>query len=420
MEGEEQVQQERAGARAGAGRRRARRRRRGRACSRRSRPRRRRGSTRSRRAATRDVQELPAGDAGALRARARLARRARGRADREGRLRRLLPHAAAGGAAGGAAARPHAELRGLRPPHGLAAGSGVAAPAMVRPARPRTATRERRVSARRLRADLPFRAHRRSCSRAAARSAPTRSACCACSRPSACGPRSWPASRSARSTPSSGGRTTARTAALEEVWRRLTAADVGFRWITLLLRTLGGLVALVGVFELISTLAGSRELSGSYWLWRPGQRAHRPRLDAARPVDVGPLRRWPACWPRSSRGASRAGWRGGARPPTRRAPGAAAGYGLLGLWARLPAGLDAGRAVAAPLLGQRAAGRRRGVAGEPPGPLERLGAGAAARLHARDAGPRAVGGDGPRARAAAHGQRRRRRAGWWTRACGWW
>lgn len=58
------------------------------------------------------------------------------------------------------------------------------------------------------------------------------------------------------------------TAALEEVWRRLTPADVGFRWITLLLRTLGALVAVVGVFELLSTLAGSRELSGSYWLWR--------------------------------------------------------------------------------------------------------------------------------------------------------
>lgn len=58
------------------------------------------------------------------------------------------------------------------------------------------------------------------------------------------------------------------TAALEEVWRRLTPTDVGFRWITLLLRTLGGLVAVIGVFELVSTLAGSRELSGSYWLWR--------------------------------------------------------------------------------------------------------------------------------------------------------
>jgi predicted acylesterase/phospholipase RssA len=56
--------------------------------------------------------------------------------------------------------------------------------------------------------------------------------------------------------------------ALEQVWRRLTAADVGFRWVTLLLRTLGGLVAFLGLFELALTVAGSRELSGSYWLWR--------------------------------------------------------------------------------------------------------------------------------------------------------
>ena len=56
-------------------------------------------------------------------------------------------------------------------------------------------------------------------------------------------------------------------AALEEVWRRMTAADVGFRWVTLLLRTLGGLVAFLGVFELALTVAGSRELSGAHWLW---------------------------------------------------------------------------------------------------------------------------------------------------------
>jgi predicted acylesterase/phospholipase RssA len=57
-------------------------------------------------------------------------------------------------------------------------------------------------------------------------------------------------------------------AALEEVWRKLTAADVGFRWLTLLLRTLGGLVAVVGLLEMTLTLAGSRELSGSHWFWR--------------------------------------------------------------------------------------------------------------------------------------------------------
>ena len=57
-------------------------------------------------------------------------------------------------------------------------------------------------------------------------------------------------------------------AVLEDVWRRLTAADVGFRWLTLLLRTLGGLVGFVGLLEMALTLAGSRELSGSHWFWR--------------------------------------------------------------------------------------------------------------------------------------------------------
>jgi predicted acylesterase/phospholipase RssA len=56
--------------------------------------------------------------------------------------------------------------------------------------------------------------------------------------------------------------------ALEEMWRRITPADVGFRWVTLLLRTFGGAMALVGLLEFVLTVSGSRELSGSYWLWR--------------------------------------------------------------------------------------------------------------------------------------------------------
>jgi predicted acylesterase/phospholipase RssA len=59
-----------------------------------------------------------------------------------------------------------------------------------------------------------------------------------------------------------------RTAALEQVWRRMSASDVGFRWITLVMRTLGALVATLGLTELLLTLIGSRELSGSYWIWR--------------------------------------------------------------------------------------------------------------------------------------------------------
>jgi len=61
-----------------------------------------------------------------------------------------------------------------------------------------------------------------------------------------------------------------RTAVLEEVWRRMTATDVGFRWVTLVLRGLGALVATLGLVELFLTLIGSRELSGSYWIWKHG------------------------------------------------------------------------------------------------------------------------------------------------------
>ena len=59
-----------------------------------------------------------------------------------------------------------------------------------------------------------------------------------------------------------------RAAVLEHVWRRMTATDVGFRWVTLALRALGALVAALGLIELLLTLAGSRELSGSYWFWK--------------------------------------------------------------------------------------------------------------------------------------------------------
>jgi predicted acylesterase/phospholipase RssA len=59
-----------------------------------------------------------------------------------------------------------------------------------------------------------------------------------------------------------------RTAALESTWRGMSAGDAGFRWVTLLMRALGGLVAVLGLLELLLTLAGSRELSGAYWLWR--------------------------------------------------------------------------------------------------------------------------------------------------------
>jgi predicted acylesterase/phospholipase RssA len=59
-----------------------------------------------------------------------------------------------------------------------------------------------------------------------------------------------------------------RAAVLEDVWRRMTPTEAGFRWVTLVLRALGALVAALGLMELLLTLAGSRELSAAYWLWR--------------------------------------------------------------------------------------------------------------------------------------------------------
>lgn len=121
------------------------------------------------------------------------------------------------------------------------------------------------------------------------------------------------------------------TAALEEAWRRLTPAEVGFRWITLLLRALGGLVALVGAFELLSTLAGSRELSGSYWLWRRAS----ARLDLASTL----LDLW--MWALFILAGVLAavfsrrieGWLARRRPAADPARAwRRAGYGLLGLW----------------------------------------------------------------------------------------
>jgi len=59
-----------------------------------------------------------------------------------------------------------------------------------------------------------------------------------------------------------------RTAPLEATWRRLRAAAIGMRWVTLVLRWLGAGLFLLAMSEVVITLAGSRELSGAYWLWR--------------------------------------------------------------------------------------------------------------------------------------------------------
>jgi hypothetical protein len=55
---------------------------------------------------------------------------------------------------------------------------------------------------------------------------------------------------------------------IEQVWRTARAETVGVQWVSLVLRVTGGLTAVVALLELLLTVAGSRELSGAYWLWR--------------------------------------------------------------------------------------------------------------------------------------------------------
>src|SRR5439155_9570321 len=55
---------------------------------------------------------------------------------------------------------------------------------------------------------------------------------------------------------------------LEQVWLTARPETVGVQWVSLVLRVTGALTAVIAVLELLLTLAGSRELSGAYWLWR--------------------------------------------------------------------------------------------------------------------------------------------------------
>ena len=59
-----------------------------------------------------------------------------------------------------------------------------------------------------------------------------------------------------------------RTGALEGVWRKLRGANVGLHWVTLALRSAGALALVVALLEAFLTVAGSREFSGAYWLWK--------------------------------------------------------------------------------------------------------------------------------------------------------
>lgn len=68
-----------------------------------------------------------------------------------------------------------------------------------------------------------------------------------------------------------------RTAALEDAWRTLHGRHLGLRWLALALRVAGALTALLAAIEVVLTLAGSRELSGSHWIWKKSS----ARLDLA-------------------------------------------------------------------------------------------------------------------------------------------
>jgi predicted acylesterase/phospholipase RssA len=60
---------------------------------------------------------------------------------------------------------------------------------------------------------------------------------------------------------------------IEQVWRTARGETLGIQWVSLALRVAGAFVALMALLEMLLTLAGSRELSGAYWLWRSGSAA---------------------------------------------------------------------------------------------------------------------------------------------------
>lgn len=59
-----------------------------------------------------------------------------------------------------------------------------------------------------------------------------------------------------------------RTEPLERLWARLRGANIGLHWLTLALRAAGAFGMVLALLEIVLTLAGSRELSGSYWIWK--------------------------------------------------------------------------------------------------------------------------------------------------------
>lgn len=59
-----------------------------------------------------------------------------------------------------------------------------------------------------------------------------------------------------------------RTAPLEEVWRRMRPSNIGLQWVALALRAAGSFAVVIATMEIILTFTGSREFSGSYWIWK--------------------------------------------------------------------------------------------------------------------------------------------------------
>ena len=58
------------------------------------------------------------------------------------------------------------------------------------------------------------------------------------------------------------------TAALEDTWRKMRPSNIGLQWVALALRAAGSFAVAVALLEILLTFIGSRELSGSYWIWK--------------------------------------------------------------------------------------------------------------------------------------------------------
>ena len=61
-----------------------------------------------------------------------------------------------------------------------------------------------------------------------------------------------------------------RTAPLERTWREMRPAHIGLHWVALVLRAAGAFGAVLSLLEVVLGVIGSRELSGSYWIWKHG------------------------------------------------------------------------------------------------------------------------------------------------------